>query len=532
MIIFNSIKFKFTLWYLSILAILLILLTGGVYFTLSKSLHDNLDEALQNRAQQLSQFRDIIAIVASGTFEEEIGELIAFYYDSNGQLKHISNKKFDFPIDPMFIHQVLSGQHSFFTSKSNVGTFRIYAQPYLPDNPIIDTQKFFAKPRDPWIGAEKRDNPRDREKERRTENIFSRAPKDRPIPGNHLNRPPEDPHDQRNRHNRPPEPDSAIEIHTAALFVARPIQEIDLALQRLLHIFFMAVPLTLFFAGGGGMFLARRAFQPVDLIARTAREIGESDLSRRIDVDTKDELGRLAATLNQMIARLERAFKRQKEFTGDASHELRTPLAVIQAEATLALQKDRDREAYQKSLAIISQEADHMSLIINQLLTLARSDSGKERLRFHEINLAEFLVDLCTDIKILCLEKNLDLQIGQFEKTVIRGDRQSLTNLLHNLLANAIRYTPARGLISVSLLREKNMAVISISDTGIGIPSEELPYIFDRFYRVDKARSRSEGGSGLGLAICQNIIKVHGGTIDVESKVQKGSTFHVRLPLA
>jgi len=279
------------------------------------------------------------------------------------------------------------------------------------------------------------------------------------------------------------------------------------------------------------MFLARRAFKPVDQIAKTAREIEEKDLSRRIDVQTKDELGRLAATLNQMIDRLEKAFKRQKEFTGDASHELRAPLAVIQAEVTLSLQKDRGKQAYQKSLEIVSQEADHMGVIINQLLTLARADSGKEQLQFTKINLAKFLQDLCTDIEILCQEKGLTLQLDYFENLFINGDSRSLRNLVDNLLTNAIRYTATGGMISVALLRKKNMAVISIADTGIGIPSDELPFIFERFYRVDKARSREDGGSGLGLAICKHIVNTHGGSIEVESQIQKGSTFHVKLPV-
>jgi len=532
----HSIKFKFTLWYLAILSILLIFLASGVYFTLSKVLHRNLDDTLQYRAQQLSEFKEIIAIVASGTFEEEFGEIVSFYLYSNGQLKSISNKGLDISVSPEFINQVLSGKNLFHTIETkHSGKFRLYAQQYFPDNPRIETRKFSGPPRDRrdrqnrsnWQHEDLQDR-RDRYKRPREDQRNSRDRYDRPRDDQ---RKPRDRYDRQNPNQRPEDLDQLLEVHKSALVVARPTGDTDMALQRLLQILLFAVPLTIVFAGGGGMFLARRAFKPVDQIAKTAREIEEKDLSRRIDVQTKDELGRLAATLNQMIDRLEKAFKRQKEFTGDASHELRAPLAVIQAEVTLSLQKDRGKQAYQKSLEIVSQEADHMGVIINQLLTLARADSGKEQLQFTKINLAKFLQDLCTDIEILCQEKGLTLQLDYFENLFINGDSRSLRNLVDNLLTNAIRYTATGGMISVALLRKKNMAVISIADTGIGIPSDELPFIFERFYRVDKARSREDGGSGLGLAICKHIVNTHGGSIEVESQIQKGSTFHVKLPV-
>jgi heavy metal sensor kinase len=285
-------------------------------------------------------------------------------------------------------------------------------------------------------------------------------------------------------------------------------------------------------AGAGGVFLARRALKPVEHIVQTAREIEESDLSQRIKVNTRDELGRLASTLNEMIERLERAFRRQQQFTGDASHELRTPLAIIQAEATLALQKDRVAGEYQGSLAMISQEANHMAIIIDQLLTLARADAGKERFSFTDIPLAELLGELAPDAELLCREKGIQFQLGSMGNLVVRGDRTKLKGLFLSLLDNAIRYTPGGGTVSISLTREGEMAVVAFRDTGIGIPPEHIPRIFERFYRVDASRSRAEGGSGLGLAICQYIAKAHNGRIEVESRVGEGSTFSVFLPLS
>jgi len=271
--------------------------------------------------------------------------------------------------------------------------------------------------------------------------------------------------------------------------------------------------------------------KPVETITQAAREIEESDLNLRIDVKTKDELGRLAETLNQMIDRLEKAFKRQREFTSDASHELRAPLAIIQAESTLALQKDRDAIAYKQSLETVSQEVDHMAKIIDQLLMLARSDAGKDQPIFEEIDLAEVLQGLTSDIHVLCQDKGLSLEINAGTKVGVQGDAVNLRRLFLNVLDNAIRYTPHGGIISISLSHQGKIALVTIQDTGVGISQEHIPTIFDRFYRVNKARSRAEGGSGLGLAICKQIAEAHGGGISVVSQAGKGSTFSIRLPI-
>jgi len=321
------------------------------------------------------------------------------------------------------------------------------------------------------------------------------------------------------------------DVESAALIVGRSTGEIDEALADLERTLLIAIPLTLVVAGAGGVFLAGRALKPVDQIARTALEIEGRDLSQRIPVTTKDELGRLASTLNQMIERLEKAFKRQQQFTGDASHELRTPLAVIEAESTLALGKQRSADEYRQSLETVSQEAKHMSGIIDRLLTLARADSGSERLMFEEVDLRGLLTDLRSEVDVLVRDKGLELQLNRVDSVTVMGDRGRLRQLLLNLLDNAIRYTSAGGTISLSAGTEDQMAVIAISDTGIGIPEDALPSIFERFYRVDKARSRADGGSGLGLAICKHIAEDHGGRMEVESRVDKGSTFRVLLPL-
>jgi heavy metal sensor kinase len=284
-------------------------------------------------------------------------------------------------------------------------------------------------------------------------------------------------------------------------------------------------------AGIGGLFLASRVLKPVERITKTAQEIGESDLSRRINVSSDDELGRLASTLNGMIGRLEEAFNRQRQFTADASHELRTPLAVMQAESTLALSKERTESDYRKSLETISQESAYMSAVIGKLLFLARSDAGKEPLYFEEVDLKEQIIELSTNVEALAMDKGIRLKVDALESLVVNGDRVKLRQLFINILENAIRYTPSEGNISVSLIKKEAMAVVAVSDTGMGIPPEHLPHIFERFYRVDKARSRAEGGVGLGLAIAKFIAESHGGKIEVESQVEKGTTFYVSIPL-
>ncbi len=294
---------------------------------------------------------------------------------------------------------------------------------------------------------------------------------------------------------------------------------------------FSGLAITIF-AAAGGVFLANRVLRPVDKINQAAHEIGESDLSRRIEVNSEDELGRLSGTLNMMFQRLESAFNRQRQFTADASHELRTPLAIIQAESTLALEKGRTEQEYLKSLETVAQESAFMSTIIEKLLFLARIDAGREPYSFQEVNLHDLLQELSQDLDVLAKEKGLVFTSGRTEDLKVIGDKTKLRQLFLNILSNAMTYTPSGGTVSFEIYPQKEAAVVAISDTGIGIPPEHIPFLFERFYRVDKTRSRSEGGSGLGLSIADKIAEAHGGKIEVESKVGKGSTFRVSLPLS
>ena len=315
------------------------------------------------------------------------------------------------------------------------------------------------------------------------------------------------------------------------VIVGQTTTEISGVLHTFIYVIVFAMVGVILLAGLGGLFLAERALKPVQQITKTAQNIEGSDLSQRIDVKTDDELGRLAATLNEMIGRLEESFNRQRQFTADASHELRTPLAIMQAEATLALSKERTSDDYRKSLETISQESDYMSSVISKLLFLARSDAGKEQLNFEGVELKELITGLSANIEALAQDKGIKFAVDAKEELTVNGDKVKLRQLFINILENAVRYTPADGRISVSLVKQESNAVVSISDTGIGIPPEHLPHIFERFYRVDKARTRADGGVGLGLAIAKIIAESHKGTIAVTSEVGKGTTFTISLPL-
>jgi len=316
----------------------------------------------------------------------------------------------------------------------------------------------------------------------------------------------------------------------SVVVVTRSENDVTAILETFRQVLLTIVPIAMILAGIFGYFLVKRALRPVQIITRAAREIEENNLDSRLDARSKDELGQLASTLNHMLARLESAFDREKQFTADASHELRTPLAIVQGEATLALSKERNVDEYQKSLENIYQETEHMSSILKRLLFLARN-GGKKQLESETINLNELITELVSDVEMLCEDKSISCELHVSHDLFVKGDRVNLRELFFNLINNAVRYTPQGGEILVILSKKVSDACVAVKDNGIGIPEEHIEHIFKRFYRVDKSRSRSEGGTGLGLAICQRIVEFHNGTIKIESKAGVGSTFSVQLPL-
>jgi two-component system, OmpR family, heavy metal sensor histidine kinase CusS len=303
-----------------------------------------------------------------------------------------------------------------------------------------------------------------------------------------------------------------------------------------LHLFrtylLMFAPLLFLVAAGGGYWLSRRALLPVDALVRTAHDISGINLDRRLpQLHTGDELQRLSDTLNEMLDRIEKAFLRVTQFTADASHELRTPISLIRTEAELALRRSRGEAEYKESLRAILLEAERTTAIVEQLLALARVDSGRESLQMETLDFSRTLAEVQESWRQVAEIRNLQFSTSIAPDVLVVGDATTLRKLVDLLLDNALKYTPSPGNVELSLQRTALNAILVVRDSGPGIAKEEQAKIFERFYRVDKARSRADGGVGLGLAIAKWIVIQHGGTIGIRSEVGAGSAFFVELPL-
>ena len=315
--------------------------------------------------------------------------------------------------------------------------------------------------------------------------------------------------------------------------VGTSLQAVQETLRNLKIILFTAVPSVLIFAALFARFMARRALKPISRIIDTARDIGQGqELSKRIPVlKIKDELGQLALTFNEMMNRLENSFKQVRQFSSDASHELRTPLTVLKGQNELILSKLRKPEEYQEVISSNLEEINYMSRVLEDLFLLSKSDENQVSLDCKQVNLKPLVEEVCKHAEVLAEEKNIKIIIAFLEVVQVKGDEVRLRQMSWNILQNGIKYTQCGGELKVSLQNDGEFALMTIQDTGIGIPEEDLGFIFNRFYRVDKARSRDEGGSGLGLSICKQIAEAHKGTIEVESKLGVGTRFKIRIPL-
>ncbi len=310
-----------------------------------------------------------------------------------------------------------------------------------------------------------------------------------------------------------------------------PLQEVDHELRELLVALGMAVPATLIVSGGLGYVLARKALKPMEKLQRQTAQITAERLDSRLPVDhPRDEVGRLAQTINAMITRLERSFGEIRRFTADASHELRTPLTVIRSEAEMALGQTLTVAEHQTLLESILEECDRLTRLTEQLLALAREDDGHEKPPFQPLDLAGLVAGVIENMRPLADVKGLALRQEGPGFLQILGNETRLRQVFYNVLDNAIKYTPEGGAVTVRLGRRDGWVVVSVQDTGIGIPAEHLPRVFDRFYRVDKARSRDMGGTGLGLSIARSIVEAHHGRIELVSTLGQGTTCTVVLP--
>lgn len=321
--------------------------------------------------------------------------------------------------------------------------------------------------------------------------------------------------------------------HLYTVQTALPMDQAFHTLSLFRRYLLMFAPVLLLVAAGGGYWLSKKALSPVNLIILTVQKIGAGNLSDRLEIPSAgDELQRLSETLNGMLERIESAFLRVTQFTADASHELRTPISLIRAESEIALRKSRSDRDYREALRHILMESERMTSLIEQLLTLARADSGREYLELEPIDLRTTVEMGGNEWRPLIESRDLKFKVTIPNHPVaVLADSSAIHRLIAILLENAVKYTAPPGEIHLDLEHNDQTALLMVRDTGIGIPDEHQARIFERFYREDKARSRNLGGNGIGLSIAQWIVQQHKGTIVVESQPGQGSCFIVSLPL-
>jgi two-component system OmpR family sensor kinase len=315
--------------------------------------------------------------------------------------------------------------------------------------------------------------------------------------------------------------------------VGQPLEPIDEELESLREILGYVVPIALIVAGVGGWFLARQSLSPVVAMADRARKIGVGNLSGRLPVaNPRDELGRLAETFNDLLGRLEASLTQQRQFMADASHELRTPVATARTAASVALQQpSREERDYRETLEIVEQQTARLSRIVDDMFTLARADAGNYPMQRTPMYLDELLDDVVRAARVLAAPRDVSIEASGVRSAAYVGDEHLIHRLIVNLLDNAIRHAPTSSVVRAELKQTADGYAISISDRGPGIPPDIQPHIFERFYRGDASRQRSQSdGAGLGLALARWIATVHGGDVKLAHTSASGTTFEVQLP--
>lgn len=307
------------------------------------------------------------------------------------------------------------------------------------------------------------------------------------------------------------------------------VPDMDYLARYLLMVSAITLPVFTLLAALGSWLIIRKSFRPLDRINATAKAINEAkDLSGRINLtEGDDEFSYLADNFDDMLSRLESSFEAEKQFTADASHELRTPVAVIKSACEYGRKYDETAEEHAETLAVIGRQADKMSALINQLLSMTRMEQGTEKFTFEQLNLSEIVKEFCAEADW----EKYNIKVFCDEKVAVKADKALLQRLLYNLVENAVKYGREDGEISVSVTEKGNSAVLTVKDEGEGIPAEHIEKIWNRFYQADPSRNNDSSGAGLGLSIVQQIARLHGGFMTVESTVGKGSAFSLHLPL-
>ncbi len=318
---------------------------------------------------------------------------------------------------------------------------------------------------------------------------------------------------------------------TYLALAVEPLDSIVASLNVVRRVLLFGMPVLLVLAGIGGYWLSTRSLAPLGWMAEQARQISGSNLHARLEIgQAADELTVLAASFNELLARLDQSFESMRRFVADASHELRTPISVIRGEADVALSHDRPAAEYRESLAIVLDESRRLSRLVDDLLNLARADAGHVRLQVRDFYFNDLIAECCRSVQTLAAARHIELECRTAGDVPFRGDEELLRRLVVNLLDNAIRYTPDGGKVSAELEAYGPDVRVRVSDTGVGIAPEAASHVFERFYRADKARSRADGGFGLGLPIVKWIAESHHGDVQLTSHPESGSVFTVTLP--
>jgi heavy metal sensor kinase len=313
--------------------------------------------------------------------------------------------------------------------------------------------------------------------------------------------------------------------------VSRSEDRLRAQLWEIVVVLVLGLPLIVALAGVGGYVLARRALTPIDHLASEARRITADRLHERLSVPNQhDEIGRLASVINETFGRLEASFDQLRRFTADASHELRTPLAVIRGTGELALSKARTVNELKEAMSSVLEEVDRLTTLVETLLRLSHGDAGTIRISPEAVDLSQLARDVVGSLVILAEDQNQRIVIDASDGVFVTADRLVLREAITNVVDNAIKYSPRGAPITIRVAVERQEAVLTVADEGPGVPAEHRERIFDRFFRIDEARSREDGGAGLGLAIAKWAVDVNGGQITVGDAATRGATFRISMP--
>ncbi len=315
------------------------------------------------------------------------------------------------------------------------------------------------------------------------------------------------------------------------VIIAMPLEESALVLENLSYVLMIAFPVVLIGLFFSSRFIAGSSIAPIDKVIKTTEKITKSNLEERIELPPhNDEIYVLASTINGLLDRLEDAVLREKQFTSDASHELRTPLSVIKGTLEVLIRKPRDTEHYENKIRYCISEVDRMSNLIEQLLLMARYESGKQNIRISDININELIRSVVTRNNFLLEENNIDINIEPAGEVNVKADSAMLEIIFENILSNAVKYSGKGKLITIGISYDNNNTTVTLKDEGIGMTPEQTAKIFDRFYRIDESRNSKTQGNGLGLAIVKKLAFLQDIVLDIKSEKDNGTTVSVIFP--